>query len=137
MNDKEYFSLNDIDFAEKRQLLKLLITLVNRLRREGVFQDHFQEEGEEFKLFIRFNSDINNSNDNYTSGQNKLWNSLTEKEKAVLYLLATGSKRCDTAYVLRISTNTLRQHLKSVYVKMGFHNKVQMAIWCSNFFNLY
>ena len=131
---KDYFSLKEIDFSDKEEFIILLNAIVNQMIRKGAIQKHqFREEGDS-KLFIHFKSASNNSIENSMSRQKLLFKSLTEKEKVVLYFIGTGSKSCDTAFVLKISSHTLRQHLKSVYLKMGFHNRVQMAIWCYNFF---
>ncbi len=50
---------------------------------------------------------------------------LSERELAVLRLLAQGHTNREIAQTLVISVNTVKSHLKSVYGKLGVHNRRQ------------
>ncbi|MEA5053634.1 MAG: LuxR C-terminal-related transcriptional regulator, partial [Propionicimonas sp.] len=48
---------------------------------------------------------------------------LTERERAVLIYLPTMAANIEIADALSISENTVKQHLKSIYRKLGVHNR--------------
>lgn len=54
---------------------------------------------------------------------------LTERENKILSLLADGC--CDDAIAaqLAISLNTVQNHNKSIYRKLGVKNRTQAAAW--------
>ena len=49
---------------------------------------------------------------------------LTEREKEVIQLLAEGLSYVETSFQMHISINTLKTYIKSIYGKLGIHNKV-------------
>jgi DNA-binding CsgD family transcriptional regulator/tetratricopeptide (TPR) repeat protein len=53
--------------------------------------------------------------------------SLTEAERRVAYLIASGHTNKSTAKSLRISINTVGTHLRSIYAKLGVQSRVQLA----------
>jgi DNA-binding CsgD family transcriptional regulator len=54
--------------------------------------------------------------------------SLTEAERRVAYLIASGHTNKSTAKSLGISINTVGTHLRSIYSKLGVQSRVQLAI---------
>ena len=52
---------------------------------------------------------------------------LTEREKEVLGLLATGKTNKEIAGALRIAENTVKNHLKNILEKLHLENRVQAA----------
>lgn len=52
---------------------------------------------------------------------------LTEREEAVLALLAEGRSNGEIAKALRMSPNTVKFHLRSLYAKLGVTNRTQAA----------
>ena len=48
---------------------------------------------------------------------------LTEREEAVLIYLPTMAANAEIAAALSISENTVKQHLKSIYRKLGVRNR--------------
>ncbi len=55
------------------------------------------------------------------------WDSLTEMESVVARLVGQGHTNRAAAERLGISTNTVAAHLKSVFVKMDVHSRVQLV----------
>jgi DNA-binding CsgD family transcriptional regulator len=55
------------------------------------------------------------------------WGSLTDMESVVARLVGEGHTNRATAERLGISTNTVAAHLKSVFVKMDVHSRVQLV----------
>jgi DNA-binding CsgD family transcriptional regulator len=53
--------------------------------------------------------------------------SLTEAERRVAYLIASGHTNKSTAKSLGISINTVGTHLRSVYAKLRVQSRVQLA----------
>ena len=52
---------------------------------------------------------------------------LTETERRVAYLIATGHPNKSAAKSLGVSVNTVGTHLRSVYVKLDVRSRVQLA----------
>lgn len=53
---------------------------------------------------------------------------LTEREKNVLFLLASGLKNEEISANLHISVHTTKAHLEMIYEKLEVKNRVQAAI---------
>lgn len=56
---------------------------------------------------------------------------ISEREAAVLELVLAGQKNEDVARHLCISPHTVRNHLYSIYGKMGVANRIQLLAACS------
>ncbi len=54
---------------------------------------------------------------------------LTKREKEVIKQLADGKTNAQIADNLCISIHTVKTILENIYLKTGFHNRVQIAIW--------
>jgi DNA-binding NarL/FixJ family response regulator len=54
--------------------------------------------------------------------------SLSDREKQVLRLMAEGMENADIAYELAISVRTVKAHVSSILEKLGVENRVQAAI---------
>ena len=52
---------------------------------------------------------------------------LTPREREVVYLLAQGHSRQQTAAICTISVHTVSDYAKSAYRKLGVHNRAQVA----------
>lgn len=55
------------------------------------------------------------------------WDSLTPTEREVVALAAQGQPTLQIATGLLISTGTVRTHLRSIYAKVGVHNRAELA----------
>jgi DNA-binding NarL/FixJ family response regulator len=53
---------------------------------------------------------------------------LSSREEEVLQLLADGSSPAEVAKALFISPNTVRNHLASIYEKLGAHDRTQAVV---------
>jgi len=64
----------------------------------------------------------------FTTGLNSLNNlhALTEREWEILRLLRTNQRVVAIARSLHISINTVRNHLKSIFQKMGVHSQMEL-----------
>lgn len=71
-----------------------------------------------------------NQNKSNLEKQKELFKSLTRKEISVLVFIYKGYRQKEVSYILQMAINTFRHHRKSLYRKMGFRNKIEMAIWC-------
>jgi PAS domain S-box-containing protein len=54
---------------------------------------------------------------------------LTDREREVLSLLATGSSTADMAQALCISTSTVRNHVRSILSKFGVHSRLEAVVY--------
>ena len=55
--------------------------------------------------------------------------SLTSRERQVLELLASGMANKEIAFTLRISENTVKNHLRNILEKLHLQNRVQAALY--------
>lgn len=71
------------------------------------------------------------------SGQKTTLDALTEKEFSVVKAVASNSENTlkDIADKLHISEHTLRNHLASIYEKLGVRGRLELYIFCSKFMN--
>ncbi len=54
---------------------------------------------------------------------------LTQREKEVLTLIAEGASNKEIAYRLKISENTVKNHLRNIMEKLHLQNRVQLAVF--------
>ena len=54
---------------------------------------------------------------------------LTRRELDVVEGIVHGYTNDEVAHSLRMSTNTVRSHLRTVYIKLGISNRIQLANW--------
>lgn len=59
----------------------------------------------------------------------KRWNSLSERERQVLRLLAEGLNNKDIASRLGITIKTLNKHLEKIYQKLAVTSRVDAVLW--------
>ncbi len=55
--------------------------------------------------------------------------SLTEQEIRILTMIAEGLTNSDIAEVLTVSLNTVKTHVRNIFVKLGVSDRTQAAIW--------
>lgn len=51
---------------------------------------------------------------------------LTQRERDVLLLIASGKSRSEAAAELYVTTNTVKTHLRNVYTKLGTHSREEL-----------
>ncbi len=54
---------------------------------------------------------------------------LTDREREVLALVATGASNKDIGQALSISERTARTHVSNILSKIGLHSRTQAALW--------
>jgi len=90
--------------------------LINAIHRavigETLFDDHQRARAR------RWREDIENK-----------WNSLSEREKEVLQLLALGATNKFISKDLHVATKTVEKHLARLYFKLGTTSRTQAALW--------
>jgi DNA-binding NarL/FixJ family response regulator len=59
----------------------------------------------------------------------KKWNSLSERERQVLHLLAEGSNNKDISSKLSISPKTVDKHLERIYQKLEVTSRSEVVLW--------
>lgn len=59
----------------------------------------------------------------------KRWNSLSERERQVLRLLAEGLNNKDVASKLGVTIKTLDKHLEKIYQKLGVSSRTEATLW--------
>ncbi|MDY7080259.1 MAG: response regulator transcription factor [Chloroflexota bacterium] len=57
------------------------------------------------------------------------WESLTERERQVLQLLAEGLDNAAIAEALRVSVNTVRCHISHIYSKLGVADRAEAIVF--------
>ncbi len=57
---------------------------------------------------------------------------LTEREQEILKLLATGTSNKEMANLLRISSNTVKVHLRNIFAKIGAASRTEAAMYAVN-----
>jgi DNA-binding NarL/FixJ family response regulator len=55
--------------------------------------------------------------------------SLTEQEIRILTLIAEGLTNSDIADTLTVSPNTVKTHVRNIFIKLGVSDRTQAAIW--------
>lgn len=53
---------------------------------------------------------------------------LSERERQISYMVARGMKNRDIASELRISENTVKRHLQSIFSKTGSRDRLELAV---------
>lgn len=59
--------------------------------------------------------------------------SLTKREKSVIYLLAQGANNHDIAQRLNISDHTVKTHLYSAFKKTNSRNRIELSNWAQRY----
>ena len=67
----------------------------------------------------------NNRNSGVRPTQNIGNGNLTERETEVLHLISEGMSNADIAEKIFVSTNTIKYHIKNIYLKLDVKNRVE------------
>ena len=69
-----------------------------------------------------------NNPDDLTTNSKRILNTLTEREKDVLFLLITGSPNKEIAQTLFVSPDTIKTHTINIYRKMNVSNRTSAIL---------
>lgn len=95
---------------------------------------------------VHFEGPILHPYENFTSGNNlkymdaipdktDCYSLLSKREAEILRYVASGQTNRDIANTLRISEHTIRNHISSIFHKLGVKNRTEAAILVSRFEN--
>ena len=65
------------------------------------------------------------------SGIRSTWDTLTQREKEVLKLIAEGHSNKESADLLCISVKTVEKHRSNLMAKLGVHNAAALTAWAA------
>jgi len=90
----------------------------------------------ELQHFIIRQEQLNGNEENVTSHQDaaeiyKKWG-LTDRESEILYYLGKGYSNKLIGEKLFISSNTVKFHIKNIYLKLDVKNRIQALLICNN-----
>ena len=54
---------------------------------------------------------------------------ITPREKEVINLIIEGKTNSEIAGILFISIHTVKSIVENIFLKTGFHNRMQVAMW--------
>jgi len=115
-------------------LLVIVIIGIAYFFRQRAVQRLNQMESELQKYLLKIkDSDIDDNkkfkNNNRNSGVRPTQNigngNLTERETEVLHLISEGMSNADIAEKIFVSTNTIKYHIKNIYLKLDVKNRVE------------
>ena len=66
---------------------------------------------------------------NWRADIEKKWNSLSDREKAILRLLAMGASNKFISKDLGVTPKTIEKHLERIYQKLGVTSRAEAALW--------
>jgi DNA-binding NarL/FixJ family response regulator len=76
------------------------------------------------------NAPVKNINKQLKTGNKK--SELTKREKEIMRRLSTGKINKEIASELGLSTNTVRNHLRSIYTKLCVDNRTEAIVFYLN-----
>ena len=56
-------------------------------------------------------------------------NPLTQKELQIVALVTDGLKNREVAREIGITVHVVKNRMRLIYEKLGFHNRVEVALW--------
>lgn len=67
--------------------------------------------------------------DKWRKGVEKKWNSLSERERQILRLIADGANNKEISLKLSISESTVEKHLERIYQKLAVTSRAKAILW--------
>jgi len=81
---------------------------------------------QKYILRIRDLSNVEKIEPKITSDEFAMKYDLTEREKEVLQLISAGMSNADIGKKIFVSTNTIKYHIKNIYLKLDVKNRVEV-----------
>jgi DNA-binding NarL/FixJ family response regulator len=106
---------------EKENPAETILTAIERVHEGQLWIDQARMDRIIFELSQKKSTENNDP-------ERKKIQSLTAKEKAVVIAMTSraGATGCDVAKEMHISESTLRNHLSSIYTKLGLGNRLEL-----------
>lgn len=109
-------------------LLVIVIISIMLIIRQRLAQKLYGMESELHKYILRIKDLEDNKELNEPDISSKAFiekHDLTERESEVLHLINQGISNADIASQLFVSTNTIKYHIKNIYLKLDVKNRVE------------
>lgn len=89
-------------------------------------EEHLRQELQNYMLQLdKLQQEISESQNNKFHGDRLSRFQLSEREKEVLNFIAQGYKNAEIAEKLFVSKNTIKTHIKNIYIKLDVRNRVE------------
>jgi DNA-binding CsgD family transcriptional regulator len=132
LNGYEYYQIDNLSLVESDAFNETISIILERLELFGNIQQRLNIHSEN-KIFICLKSGNATTYAEHLENNRGSFNVLTKREKEILIFMSKGYVQGRIYPLLGISKNTFQQYRKSIYKKMQFKNKVQLAIWCDKY----
>lgn len=107
-------------------LVILIIGIANFFRQRASHQlNQMESDIQKYILKIRDLNSAENSEPEITSSEFSIKYDLTERESEVLHLISEGMSNGDIGKKIFVSTNTVKYHIKNIYLKLDVKNRVE------------
>ena len=80
---------------------------------------------------FRYSNDNLQSTPSITTINNKIYQDITDKEYAIIKDIFLGLANQQIASKQFISINTVKTHIKNIYIKIDVHNRAELVRWLS------
>ena len=84
-----------------------------------------ESEIQKYILKIKDLHDVEKNEVEITSKEFSEKHDLTDRETEVLHLISRGMSNADIAEKIFVSTNTVKYHIKNIYLKLDVKNRVE------------
>jgi len=107
-------------------LVIVIISIANFFRQRASHRlNQMELDIQKYILKIRDLNSVGNNEPEITSNEFSIKYDLTERETEVLHLITEGMPNVDIGKNIFVSTNTVKYHIKNIYLKLDVKNRVE------------